>query len=182
MENNIFKSSANTFTPKIEKQEPKSKLIHYIFWWIFMALIVSLLLLIITQLWNWTIKVPYAITKVWASDNIQQIVNYAYNISKDKAWLDMVLTFDYENGLWTTDRVSKWVSKAWYRDYGICQLNYQWHKKFIESEDFKDPYKQLDYCYKVWQDAYTRWWVAKIKSTFYWYYHKEEVRKNFIIN
>lgn len=117
---------------------------------------------------------PQRITKKgWpTNDPIQDIVNYAYK----KGGKDFLLTLEGENGLWKWDRRSGVVGSNGYYDYGICQLNGQWHAKFIFangynlkagfSENFKDPYKQIDYCIGVWNDAIRK---GKIKTTFYAY-------------
>jgi len=113
------------------------------------------------------------IKKGWpATDEIQNIVNYAYK----KGGKDFLLTLEWENGLWKWDRRSGVVGANGYYDYGICQLNGQWHGKFIFangynlkagfSKDFQSPYKQIDYCIGVWNDAIRK---GRIKSTFYAY-------------
>jgi len=64
------------------------------------------------------------------------------------------------------DRKSWLVWANWYSDYWLCQINIGWHpdvlwwsnwKKF--KDWFYDPYKQLDYCNKL----FTSW------TRFYWY-------------
>lgn len=70
-------------------------------------------------------------------DQRQLMVQYAY----DLGGLDFVTTIECENWNRNPDVVSKT------KDYWICQLNYKYNKKFIESEEYKDVYKQLDYCY-----------------------------------
>lgn len=113
------------------------------------------------------------IKKEWhVDDERQDFINYAYQ----KWWQDFLLTIEGENGLWKWDRKSMIVWKNWYSDYGICQLNAQYHSKFIFangsnlkagfSEDFKDTYKQIDYCFWVWQDAINK---NRLKTTFYAY-------------
>lgn len=96
------------------------------------------------------------------TDPRQAIINYAYT----KGWLDFLLTLDWENWQWTTGRRSNIIWANWYWDFGICQLNYKYHKDFINSDNFKDPYKQIDYCLEVWQDAIKKW---RLKTTFYAY-------------
>lgn len=71
------------------------------------------------------------------------------------------------------DRKSYVVWKNWYSDYWICQVNIGYHpevlsngsnwKKFVDW--FYDPYKQIDYCYKLFS-----WW-----TTFYWYFVRHKV-------
>lgn len=117
---------------------------------------------------------PSRITKKWFESNkeMQDLVNYAYQ----KGWLDFLLTLEGENGLWKWDRKSGMVGANGYSDYGLCQLNGQYHAKFIFANganlkagwwhDFKDPYKQIDYCLGVWKDAIAK---NRIKTTFYAY-------------
>ena len=76
-----------------------------------------------------------------SSSAIQNYVNYAYNL-----WgIDFVKLIECENGVWDPKRVSST------QDHGLCQLNYKYNKKFINSSDFSDPYKQLDYCYEKYK-------------------------------
>lgn len=111
--------------------------------------------------------------KWWAKDHeIQNLVNYAYQ----KGGKDFLLTLEWENGLWKWDRKSAIVWSNWYSDYGMCQLNWQFHAKFIFangvnlkdwfSKDFQNPYKQIDYCWEVYQNAVAQ---NRIKTTFYAY-------------
>ena len=84
-----------------------------------------------------------SITHNWyATDSIvQDYVNYAYEI-----WgIDFVKLIECENGRWDPKRVSKT------HDHWLCQLNYKYNKKFINSSDFSGPYKQLDYCYEKYK-------------------------------
>ena len=83
------------------------------------------------------------ITHNWyATDSIvQDYVNYAYEI-----WgIDFVIMIACDNGRWDPKRVSKT------HDHGLCQLYYSYNEKFINSPEFKDPYKQLDYCYEKYK-------------------------------
>ena len=84
-----------------------------------------------------------SITHKWyATDSvIQDYVNYAYDI-----WgIDFVKMIECENGRWDPNRVSET------HDHWLCQLHYSYNKKFINSPEFKDPYKQLDYCYEKYK-------------------------------
>ena len=91
------------------------------------------------------------ITHKWyATDSvIQDYVNYAYDI-----WgIDFVKMIECENGRWDPKRVSKT------HDHWLCQLHYSYNKKFINSPEFKDPYKQLDYCYEKYKtNPELRYW------------------------
>jgi len=76
----------------------------------------------------------------WYSNEsiIQEYVKYAYKLW----WIDFVKLIECENGTWNPYRVSPT------HDHWLCQLNYYYNKDFINSPDFSDPYKQLDYCYE----------------------------------
>ena len=90
------------------------------------------------------------------SSAIQNYVNYAYNLW----WMDFVKLIECENGVWDPKRISKT------RDHWLCQLNYRYNKSFINSSDFSDPYKQLDYCYEKYKaNPKLRYWPdRKIKG------------------
>jgi len=90
----------------------------------------------------------------WYADGspIQDYVNYAYKLW----WIDFVKLIECENGRWDPKRVSKT------RDFWLCQLNYRYNKKFINSLDFADPYKQLDYCYEKYKiNPNLRYWPKR---------------------
>lgn len=98
------------------------------------------------------------------SDKRQDYINYIY----ERAWKDALLTFTGENTKWTIDRPS---THTWFngqRAYWFCQLYYTYHKEFINSAEFKDPYKQLDYCLGVWEDAKKRWILATTFQAYPW--------------
>ena len=103
------------------------------------------------QLNVWTEVQQESITHNWyATDSvIQDYVNYAYDI-----WgIDFVKMIECENGRWDPKRVSET------HDHWLCQLHYSYNKKFIDSPDFKDPYKQLDYCYEKYKtNPELRYW------------------------
>jgi hypothetical protein len=91
-----------------------------------------------------------SITHKWyATDSvIQDYVNYAYDI-----WgIDFVKMIECENGRWDPNRVSET------HDHWLCQLHYSYNKKFINSPEFKDPYKQLDYCYEKYKTNPDLWY------------------------
>lgn len=58
------------------------------------------------------------------------------------------------------------------QSFGYCQLNKNWHADFINSAEFQDEYKQIDYCLGVYNDAVSR---GRIKTTFYGYNNRERV-------
>ena len=113
-----------------------------------------------------------SIVHKWFSsdDERQKMVQYAYSLW----WLDFVKLIECENGNWNPKAISST------NDYGICQLNYAYNEKFILSEDYKDVYKQLDYCYnKYTYNPNLRYWpnrVIKGKKC------KDYVTDRFIIN
>lgn len=111
------------------------------------------------------------IHKEWdKSDVRQKRLQYAYNLW----WKDFVLTIITENWTMWIDRKSYVVWSNWYSDYGICQINIGFHpevlsnwsnwKKFVDW--FYDPYKQIDYCNKLF-----KWWTK-----FYWYNNRFKVQ------
>lgn len=94
----------------------------------------------------------------WYANNsdIQNYVNYAYYL-----WgMDFVKLIECENGTWDPKKVSST------HDHWLCQLNYSFNKKFINSSDFSDPYKQIDYCYEKFKvNPKLRYWPnRKIKG------------------
>ncbi len=111
-------------------------------------------------------------TKVGASEGVQKIVDYAFQLGGK----DFVLTLEAENGLWKSDRKSDKVGANGYSDFGLCQLNMEYHEPFIRSQEFNNPYKQIDYCYEVWKKAINQ---GRIKTTFYGYNRRHVVISNF---
>lgn len=102
-------------------------------------------------------------------DEKQKYVQYAYSL-----WgIEFVKLIECENGNW-----NPFIQSAT-NDYGICQLNYRYNKKFIESEDYKDVYKQLDYCYNKFKYNPNLWYwpTRKIK----WQLCKDYVSDRFTI-
>ena len=83
------------------------------------------------------------IQHLWFSsdDQRQAIIQKAYSLW----WIDFVTMIECENGTWDSKRISKT------NDHWICQLNYKYNKKFINSDWFKDVYTQLEYCYEKWK-------------------------------
>jgi len=82
---------------------------------------------------------PLIIHQGFMRDDFRQdLVEYAYKLW----WMDFVTMIECENWQRNPERKSKT------NDFGLCQLNYRYNKKFIDSEEFKDPYEQLDFCYE----------------------------------
>ena len=99
-----------------------------------------------------------------------EIMEYAYKISNNK---DFLYTLKMENGTIDPNRKSDIIGKNGHWDYGLCQLNYQWHSEFINSDTFDDWSKQIDYCYNVFKQRPT---------AFYGYYRRHLARKHFKFN
>ncbi len=81
-------------------------------------------------------------------------ITYAYNRFYSDDRLDMIGTWQHESD-WQAQVISHANSNGT-RDYGLCQLNSRYHLSFINSEEYKDPYKQLDYCISIYYDARKR--------------------------
>lgn len=92
--------------------------------------------------------------KWYVSDSpVQSYVNYAYQL-----WgMDFVKLIECENGRRDPYRISKT------NDHWLCQLHYKYNKKFIDSPDFQDPYKQLDYCYEKYKINPKLWYWPRRK-------------------
>lgn len=76
---------------------------------------------------------------------------------------NFILTLNSENWGWNIKATNK--NNNGTKDSWLCQLNSQYHSKFINSQEFQDPYKQIEYCLGVWQDAkrkkvMPRYWYA----------------------
>lgn len=113
----------------------------------------------------------------------QKLIQYAYY----KWWREFILTLDWENlWLWFRDQKSLRVWANWYYDYWLCQLNSEYHGKFIFknwynlkdwfSDNFKDPIQQIDYCFTVWKDAEAK---KRIPTTFYAYNNRQNKADRF---
>ena len=63
--------------------------------------------------------------------------------------MDFILTLNRENGAWDTLKVSP-KNRNGTRDHGLCQLNSAYHSAFINSPEFKDFKKQIDYCWGLY--------------------------------
>ena len=120
----------------------------------------------------------------------QKYVDYIWNKGKD---FDMVLTFEFESGLnpnalnknykkdangnLVLDKKGNKIVDS--TDHGLTQLNSDYHMAFIQSENFKDPYKQLDYGIKLYQDYKKRGIIGK---RFYGYNYRARIRSRYIIS
>lgn len=86
---------------------------------------------------------------------IERFPNYDWDYSCE----NFVRTMAVENTEFKLDIVSKW------NDHWLCQLNYKRHALFIDSIDFKDGDKQINYCLSVREDAHDKWLMP-------WYWHR----------
>ena len=76
-----------------------------------------------------------------SESHIQEYVDYAYQ----KWGIEFVKLIECENGRRDPYRIYAT------NDHWICQLHYKYNKKFIDSPEFKDVYKQIDYCYEKYK-------------------------------
>jgi len=117
------------------------------------------------------IKATFTLWPVWMPNHSleqNRIMNVAYRVSDGNK--DFLYTLRGENGNVDPLRKSNIVGKNGFWDFGLCQLNYRWHKAFIDSEDFKNPDKQVEYCYEVYK---------KRPTAFYAYYTRRSQAKFF---
>lgn len=104
------------------------------------------------------IKTDYSVfIKGFPEDSL---ANQISTIRYKWGWLTMVTTMIWENGWFDKD------IKSITNDHWLCQLNYRWHKDFINSTWFKDPFNQAYYCLEVWNDAIKK---KRLPTTFYAY-------------
>lgn len=114
---------------------------------------------------EWTID-PVDLT--YDAPDQEPIAEYAYRVSGgDK---DFLYTLRAENGTFDPDRRSDIIGANGYYDMGLCQLNYQWHSDFIDSPDFQDWKKQVEYCWQVF---------SKRPGAFYGYFKRHAQAKYF---
>lgn len=123
-----------------------------------------------TPIDTWLTAPEPVIIHKWYSEEsvVQDYVNYAYSLGGG----DFVKLIECENGRRDPYRVSKT------HDHGICQLNYKYNKKFINSPDFQDVYKQLDYCYEKYKVNPKLWYWPNRKIK--WQKCKDYVSDRFI--
>lgn len=120
----------------------------------------------------------------------QGYVDYIWKKTKN---IDMILTFEFESG-YNKEAINKNYKKTKSgefildengnkivksTDHGIPQLNTEYHMAFIQSEDFEDPYKQIDYGIKLYL-AYEKSGI--IGERFYGYNYRQRIRGRYYIN
>ena len=91
----------------------------------------------------------------------QDKVACAWQISQDPNW---IMTIERESGF------DNAISPT--GDYGECQLNYKYHKAFIDSPDFQDWRVRILYCAEVY--------ARGNGSSFAGYYVRNTVKNRFI--
>lgn len=99
---------------------------------------------------------------IWPWDHWKNWYNYSCE--------NQTLVRTAENWGWFWDRVSPT------NDHGFCQLNYRRHKNFIDSPEFADQYRQLEYCNQVWMDAYKKWKMPRMA-----YSNRNAMKDRFLI-
>ena len=113
--------------------------------------------------------------KITAGWDQNQYIAYMAKISGND--LDVLTTFDVENGLWTPNREHDkpyWRNASWvkgrlmqagyYNDFGFCGTSNFYHWDIVEDERFhSDPYWQLDQCLRLYKEG----------TPFYGYDHRE---------
>lgn len=98
--------------------------------------------------------------KKGASKEQNDWIAYAF----ERCGLECVLTWEAESG-WRYEAKNTSNKNGTY-DISLCQLNSQYHGKFIRSQDFKNPYNVLNYCIDVWKKAKDS---GRLCTTFYAY-------------
>ena len=124
-----------------------------------------------------TVYTTWTISVKWFPED--SIANRVVNKVLNEVGIDMVLTLIWENWTFRLDRKSMMIGTNGYYDYWLCQLNYQYHKDFIDSKDFKDWEKQTEYCIWVWNDAVKK---NKLSTTFYAYKTRNAHKDRIIYN
>lgn len=103
----------------------------------------------------------------YALDDIRQTyLQYARAIS---SWdIDFILTLEAESGSRTPDRpsINKKENSVWF-----CQLSRIRHKKIVDDPRFKDYKRQLEQCWR----KYNEW------TRMYWFDHRRDNFDNFKI-
>ena len=108
------------------------------------------------------------LSHLWERES--SLATHAYVKCLDKIWRvtgkysceELVKTFTAENGAWNYLQAGKSSP-----DHGICQLSIRYHKKFINSDAFQDPHKQIDYCVEVRIDAKNKWSMPRYANSYY---------------
>lgn len=100
--------------------------------------------------------------KIGASENMQEKIDYAWEISKSR---DFIYTVEAENDRWDENRISPTG------DWGVCQINKASHPEVIKDKNFKDWKWQIRKCWDFFKGGvrfygYDR--IDKVKDRFVW--------------
>lgn len=102
--------------------------------------------------------------KIGASKEMQEMVDYAWNLSHD--W-DFILTVERESGF---NPKARNVNRNGTVDSGLTQINHFWHPLIVRDPRFKEWKFQLEAGYKLYKGG----------TTFYGFYKRNEVKDRFI--
>lgn len=109
-------------------------------------------------------KVTKTVDLPWFEDYQDLLASYAYNTCKvvmaDEAKVKNGWKYDCQTFILVLNSENGWRNKDaknnnnnWTRDWGIPQLNSQYHSDFINSEWFENPLAQIEYGLGVRKDA-----------------------------
>ena len=117
------------------------------------------------------ILIPLQVSASWAplkrntTPEVQEVINYAWHISQDEAW---ILTLERESGFYPEAKSP--INYDGSRDYFLCQLNSRYHWNFIKTNpNWK---QQLLYCAEVYSRSGGK--------AFYGYFVRNTVKDRFI--
>ena len=120
----------------------------------------------------------------WFWEYQDWLATYWYQKCLENLW-NIKWTYSCENFILTLNSENWWRNKDivspqnwnWTRDYGLCQLNSAYHSNFINSSHFADPYRQIEYCLWVWQDAKKKWVMPR-----HWFKMRHKRDKGIVFN
>jgi hypothetical protein len=107
------------------------------------------------------------------TDGRHELITYTANKLIDKGYSnykDILATWKQESNF-NPEALNDKNSNGTF-DSGACQLNSAYHSPFIASAEFKDPYKQIDYCISVLEDATRK--KRPIGKVWYGYANKDK--------
>ena len=113
-------------------------------------------------------------TKIGASNEQNEMIAYAWEISKDK---NFIYTIESESG-WVLDKVSGYNSNGT-RDWGLGQISAYWHPEIVNDPRFQnnDWRWELSTVYKLYKGGTKFWGAERLKKDKNFY---NAVAKNFI--
>ena len=114
--------------------------------------------------------------KIGASDKQNEMIAYAWEISKDK---NFIYTIESESG-WVLEKVSGYNSNGT-RDWGLGQISAYWHPEIVNDPRFQnnDWRWELSTVYKLYKGGTKFWGAERLKKDKNFY---NAVAKNFIWN